>query len=72
MIIQSRRKLLRAARDLRTHGILPPGADRPEVFRVRSCSAVLPKDVDWRVALEDWHLARTNEVRFEQTLESGR
>ena len=67
MIIQTRQRLLRAAKALRERGSLPPGADQPEAYRVRSCSAVLPDDVDWRVALEDWHLARTNEVSAAQT-----
>ncbi len=71
-IIQARRLLLGTAQALREHGTPPPGADHPEWFRVRSCSAVLPADADWQTELEDWHLARTNEVRREQTLESGR
>jgi phthalate 4,5-dioxygenase len=69
-IIKARQILLRAARALREQGITPPGADQPELYRVRSCSAMLPEDVDWRTALEDWHLARTNEVSAAQA--SGR
>jgi phenylpropionate dioxygenase-like ring-hydroxylating dioxygenase large terminal subunit len=71
-IIQARRLLMGAARALREQGTPPPGSEQPELFRVRSCSAVLREDVDWQEALADWHLARTNEVRLEQTLESGR
>lgn len=61
MIIQTRRKLLRSARALRDSGITPPAVDNPEVYTVRSCSAVLPGDVDWRAALDDWHHARTTD-----------
>jgi len=61
-IIKARQRLLGAAKALRDRGVTPPGVDQPELFRVRSCSAVLPADVDWRSALEGWHLARTNEV----------
>jgi phthalate 4,5-dioxygenase len=71
-IIQARRLLLSAAKALRDQGTPPPGAENPDLFRVRSCSAVLPEGADWQAALEDWHMARTNEVRLEQTLESGR
>lgn len=60
-IVQARRLLIAAARALREQATPPPGADHPEIFRVRSCSAVLPADADWQAALEDWHLARTNE-----------
>ncbi|MGH9785010.1 MAG: hypothetical protein ACRD88_12590, partial [Terriglobia bacterium] len=61
-IIRARQRLLNAAKALRDRGVTPPGADQPELFRVRSCSAVLPEDADWRAALEGWHQARTNEV----------
>jgi phenylpropionate dioxygenase-like ring-hydroxylating dioxygenase large terminal subunit len=61
-IIRARQRLLNAAKALRDKGVTPPGADQPELFRVRSCSAVLPEDADWRSALEGWHQARTNEV----------
>ena len=61
-IIKSRQRLLGAAKALREHGTPPPAADQPELCRVRSCSALLPEGVNWRTALEDWHLARTTEV----------
>jgi hypothetical protein len=32
MISRTRRRLLQAARELRDHGTLPPGADRPELY----------------------------------------
>ena len=60
MIIRVRRRLLNAAKALRDEGAAPPGVDDPGVFRVRSCAALLPKEVDWVEALEDWHRARIN------------
>jgi phthalate 4,5-dioxygenase oxygenase subunit len=42
-IIMTRRKLWRAAEELRDAGIKPPGRD-PEHHRVRSAAVVLPKD----------------------------
>jgi len=62
MIIQTRRKLLRSARALRDAGVTPPAVDNPELYTARSCSAVLPADVDWRAALDDWHHARTTDA----------
>ncbi|HZT06908.1 MAG TPA: Rieske 2Fe-2S domain-containing protein [Chloroflexota bacterium] len=65
-IIKTRQRLLRAARALREQGLTPPEVDRPELYRVRSCVAVLPDDADWRAALEDWHFARTTAVSAAQ------
>lgn len=58
MIIQVRRRLLRAARALSEQGIRPPGLDNPELYRVRSASAVLRRDTKWEEALDGWHAAR--------------
>ena len=60
-VIKVRRKLLAAARALAEHGTVPPGAESPELYRVRSCATVLPKELDWEEALDDWHHCRTNE-----------
>src|SRR5439155_16460973 len=62
MIIRTRQRWLNAARALRETGTPPPIAHRPELFRVRSSSAVLDEGVDWRAELEDWHLCRTDEL----------
>jgi phthalate 4,5-dioxygenase oxygenase subunit len=59
MIIQVRRRLLRAAREISDQGADPPGVDQPELYRVRSASAVLPREVGWADALRDWHNARS-------------
>jgi Tat protein translocase TatB subunit len=47
MIIQVRRKLLRAARAWRDKGITPPAVDRPDLYRVRPVAAILRHDADW-------------------------
>jgi phenylpropionate dioxygenase-like ring-hydroxylating dioxygenase large terminal subunit len=48
MIIQVRRRLIDAAKALRDHGIVPPGVDDPEMYRVRSATAVVPKGESWQ------------------------
>jgi phthalate 4,5-dioxygenase oxygenase subunit len=60
-VIKVRRKLLAAAKALRDHDTAPPGVDDPELYRVRSCAVVLPKELDWETALNDWHHCRTDQ-----------
>jgi hypothetical protein len=51
MITLTRRRLLNAARELRDHGTVPPGVDRPEVFRQARAGAFLaPEGQDWHEA----------------------
>jgi hypothetical protein len=47
MIIRTRRRLIDAARALREHGTLPPGAEDPSVYAVPSGGIVLPTSVNW-------------------------
>jgi hypothetical protein len=47
MIIRTRRRLIEAARALREQGTVPPGAEDPSVYAVRSGGIVLPRDVSW-------------------------
>jgi phenylpropionate dioxygenase-like ring-hydroxylating dioxygenase large terminal subunit len=47
MIIRTRRRLIDAARALRDNGTLPPGADDPGVYAMRSGGIVLPRNVNW-------------------------
>src|SRR5207249_2017910 len=47
MIIRTRRRLLDAARALREQGTVPPGAEEPAVYAVRSGGAVIPKGTNW-------------------------
>jgi phthalate 4,5-dioxygenase oxygenase subunit len=53
LIIRTRRKLIKAAKDLRDHGILPPGVDEPQLYHMRSGEFILPRSVDWWQALRD-------------------
>ena len=56
MIIRTRRRLMRAALDLRA-GVTPPAVDNPELYRQRSGGVILPRSADWVEATE--HLRRT-------------
>ncbi len=53
LIIRTRRKLIKTAKDLRDHGILPPGVDNPELYHMRSGEFVLPRSIDFWDALRD-------------------
>jgi phthalate 4,5-dioxygenase len=45
--IKARLMLLEAAKALREHGTVPPGAKDPSIYRVRGTSVVVPNDVNW-------------------------
>ena len=60
-VIRVRRRMIRAVEALRDRAVVPPGVEQPEFYKVRSCQAILPANVDWRVALDDWHNARITE-----------
>jgi len=47
MIIQTRMRLIKAAKALRDEGIVPPGVTNPEIYRQRSGGILLPAGVDW-------------------------
>lgn len=47
MIIQTRRRLIQAAKALRSEGLSPPGVTNPEIYRQRSGGILLPEGVDW-------------------------
>ena len=47
MVARVRNRLAQAALGLVEKQITPPGVDEPEVYRVRSGGAILPKDQDW-------------------------
>jgi phthalate 4,5-dioxygenase len=53
MVVRLRRRLLAAASALREEGVVPPGVDDPEVFRVRSGGIVLESAADWVEATAD-------------------
>src|SRR5438128_1540360 len=64
MVIRVRRRMLEAARALRERGVTPPGVKYPELYRVRSCQAILPRDRSWQDALDDGHVVQTAVDRF--------
>jgi hypothetical protein len=45
MIIRTRRKLINAAKAHRDQGIVPANVDQPQLFRLFSGGALVPKDV---------------------------
>jgi phenylpropionate dioxygenase-like ring-hydroxylating dioxygenase large terminal subunit len=47
LIIRTRRLLIKAAKEFRDHGILPPTVDNAELYAQRSGGVVLPRSVDW-------------------------
>ena len=59
MVIATRRKLIKAAKQLRDEGIRPPASRDPAAYRARSCSAVIPTTTNWKDAFADWHSGRT-------------
>ena len=52
MIIRTRRRMIRAAIDLR-EGILPATVDSPELYRTRSGGVILPRSSDWLEATKE-------------------
>ncbi len=56
-IIAWRRMMLKAARDLQ-RGTEPYSASHPELYKITSGSAVLPKGVDWEEALKEALVAK--------------
>jgi len=57
-IIRMRRFLLRAMRALQEQGATPAAVDDPSLFRVRSASGLLPRNVPWLEGSKDWVVAR--------------
>jgi phthalate 4,5-dioxygenase oxygenase subunit len=72
MIIRTRQRLIKAAAALREDGIAPPGVDDPEVYRVRSGSAFLPKDANWLEATSELRKAFVEHPDILAQAESGR
>ncbi|MBV9132633.1 MAG: hypothetical protein JO318_08030 [Chloroflexi bacterium] len=65
MIIRVRRRLLNAARELRENGTIPPGVDKPELYRQRSGWALVPKDQDF------WEYLRPRREAFQTVHSNG-
>jgi len=62
MIIKTRRKLINAAKDLQEQGVTPPGVEKPELYRMRSGGALVPKNVNGFEFLRDVHFGRAQTV----------
>jgi LigXa C-terminal domain like len=72
MIIRTRQRLIKAAEALRDEGTVPPGADQPDVFAVRTGSAFLRKGVDWLKETEDLRKAFVDHPELLEQAEAGR
>ena len=66
-IIRMRRLLINQARELRDKGTIPPGVDKPELYRVRSGNAILPNGVNGIEATKDlqWKSLTEEPLRLE-------
>lgn len=53
-IIRARKRMIDAARALRSSGTVPPTVDDPSLYRIRATVAALPRDVSWLEATEQW------------------
>jgi hypothetical protein len=71
MIIQVRRRLLDVARAYAETGAVPPGVDSSELYRLRSGSALLSKDVDWLDATRDLRRAFVHHPDLDYSLLGG-
>ena len=73
LIIRARRRLIDSARAFAQTGTPPPGAETPELFRVRSGQVLLPKGSNWVEATEDKRKAFTEHADLDWSLtRSGR
>ena len=67
-IIKVRRKLITAAKALRDHGTVPPGAEDGSLYTRRTCNVALPPGADWEAELADWHNARSTTYPGPETI----
>ena len=59
MIIQVRRRLSSALKNMQADSINPPGVDNPHIYGLRSASLVLSKETDWLEGAADYLQAFT-------------
>jgi nitrite reductase/ring-hydroxylating ferredoxin subunit len=52
--IRVRQRLLKSADELQKNGTLPTCVDDPALYRVRSASGILPRDVSWTTGTQEW------------------
>jgi phthalate 4,5-dioxygenase oxygenase subunit len=72
MIIRTRRRLLEAARALRSAGSVPPGVDEPSVYAVRSGGVELPRSANWVAATAALRQARVEHPELTRDAMGGR
>lgn len=72
MIIRTRRRLLEAARLLRSSGLVPAGVDDPAVYAVRSGGVELPRSANWLAATESLRRARVEHPELTREAMGGR
>lgn len=56
-VIAFRRIMIDAAKRYHDHGVPPPTVDDPTLYRVRGCSAMLPRNASWVELTEPWRRA---------------
>jgi nitrite reductase/ring-hydroxylating ferredoxin subunit len=72
MIIRTRRRLLDAARLLRSSGTAPAGVDDASVYAVRSGGVELPRGVNWVEATDHLRRARVSHPELSRDAMGGR
>ena len=60
LTIRAQRRLIEAARAFAQAGKSAPGAENPDLYRVRSGQVLLPKGLNWVEATEDKRTAFTD------------
>jgi phenylpropionate dioxygenase-like ring-hydroxylating dioxygenase large terminal subunit len=68
MVIRVRRRLIAAVQAHMRSGIVPPGVDDPEVYRVRSGGLFLPTGADWVEATRELRKAFVEHPELDPTL----
>jgi len=71
MIIRARRHLIDAAKNYRDKGTVPPGVDKPELYRMRSGGALLPKGVNGLELLRPVHFLQSDEIALAIEVPAG-
>jgi phthalate 4,5-dioxygenase oxygenase subunit len=71
MVIRVRRRLIASARALADSGAVPPGAERPEVYRQRSGGVILDEGADWVEATSDLRRAYVTHPELDPAIVGG-
>jgi hypothetical protein len=64
MIIRTRRRLIQACKAFNSQGVVPPGVDKPELYRMRGGGAIVPKGVNGIDATDDVRFARAETIEI--------